>query len=838
MKAFVIGDGLSNEVLSQEHAYQQRPEHVGLRESGRLLGRGRDYGSGPLAGILRAAVAAEDVSVLLIGPADDGSDGQFVEPIADLAPQAQVLASPRDELPWSGLRQAIGDAAPARVLLVGCHTEHRIHALAALLRSFYPAAEVAVSAHLVGSSTPEAHFSVLRHALPTLGVQVLLDTDHAAAFVGLPAGTLAGFGLHPCGIEPAEARTALDDEKRRIVQSLCMHWTRTHLRPLGGGFSGSALFLADGWKGDAKTEPMVIKIDAFAQMRRELDGYHQVKDLLGKHVPTFGYPVREGASLGVGMELAAMEGRPATLQDTFEDAESEQGVQLFLTRLDKALTLLTDRLYRNTRQLTHVVPFRAFGMHAEQQLTWLRQNGELTLSYLDATGNAADRVDIEQLVQIVRLVAQNPDGLDSETCIVHGDLNFANVICDAGDNAWFIDWTHCATSPVEIDFAKLENDAKFVMSKDFDLEDLGRLRKFEDYLLAQPVPPDVDGLPDALRFAKWDLRFRKILGAVRRIRQACFALKASDDWLVYRVALLRYATHTLSFDRRRGRGECELPQLMHALYSVEALATSLVADDFHLKIRAERPPAYPQRQRISIDEAPWALECPAYDPPYYVAAEVLASDRTTSDGGWADPEDVSLIADELSARPARRRDALGRPLNPRGRTGIAGRGALGLWGANLSVGVAALRHGHTPDDLSVLLGAQEGVSTLELPKGFVLPGEAPDAAIGRVMALETGWQSANADPERVFEGYTYDPRQTDHAWVETRGYVMIVPDEQAPESFTPGGVFDEVRWWPLDAATANRLPAGQAALLKAAVAHLKASARIAADVADAFLAKT
>ena len=68
---------------------------------------------------------------------------------------------------------------------------------------------------------------------------------------------------------------------------------------------------------------------------------------------------------------------------------------------------------------------------------------------------------------------------------------------------------------------------------------------------------DFDELPDHLGFAKWDLRFRKILAAVRIIRRAYFSLKQIEDWVVYRIALLRYAAHTLSFDKRRGRGECD-----------------------------------------------------------------------------------------------------------------------------------------------------------------------------------------------------------------------------------------------------------------------------------------
>ena len=102
-----------------------------------------------------------------------------------------------------------------------------------------------------------------------------------------------------------------------------MHWTEAHLKPLGGGFSGSALFLASGRQGASKTEPMVIKIDQQPPIQMEIRGYNLVKDFLGKHVPTFTFPVSDGGLMGIGMELAAMEGPPSTLQDHFEKAQDD-----------------------------------------------------------------------------------------------------------------------------------------------------------------------------------------------------------------------------------------------------------------------------------------------------------------------------------------------------------------------------------------------------------------------------------------------------------------------------------------------------------------------------------
>ncbi len=852
VRNIVIADGLTQNVLSSDHPHRASHENVGDREIERLFGRGKRYGEGPLPTFLRAVAEGGSefgCGLVILAPLDtdemDKAAASMVEPIVDLVETAVVVPTRDGVIPAESLLEAFGDLGVSRdtltdtrFLIVGCHTDRRILGLASFLHNVWECEHVAVSPHLVGSATQEAHFAALRHTLPAAGIEVLLDLEDAAEYVGIERQPFSAFDCRPVTIEPPEALEALGDAGRRIVELLCLNWTRARLRPLAGGFSGSLLFLADGWKGGARTEPLVIKIDEFAQMRRELNGYHQVKDFFGKHVPTFGYPVRRGESIGVGMDLAAMEGRPQTLQDTFEEADGEESLEIFLRRLDKSLALLCDKLYGNTREVSWVVPYRAFELHTEQQAIWMRENAELILSYLDEAGADPPKVNPKQIEKLLRLIAANEDGMDSEVCLGHGDLNFANVICDEGDNIWFIDWTHSGQAPLELDFAKLESDAKFVMSKEFDFDDLPRLRSLEEYLLSHRIPADAANLPENLKFVKWDLRYRRILDSVSRIRRTCFELKDQDEWLVYRVALLRYALHTLSFDKRRDLGECDVPQLMHALYSVESLVFDLLADDFHLKIRSERPFSYPPRLRISIDEAPWLLDCDSYEPPYHVDPSVLANDRMKVDGGWADPEDIVSIADKLAAMEVRFRDDEGRPLNPHGRTGVSGRGLLGYWACNLSVAAAVTRTDSDTGDTEILLGRSDDRVDPALPKGFVLYEEAPRAAVARVLEREVGWQPEEADGGVVFEGFTYDRRQTDHAWVETQAFLFHGAPDKMPGTSEPGGEFDELGWWPLDAATVNRVPSNQARFIRGAVTRLIDTGQMDREAGERLLERT
>lgn len=850
MTTVVLATGLSEEALCLEPRHVAGRRTVGRREIERLLGRGRAHGQGPLARFMNAAAASAPVRLLTLLPRTDRDDpaSHVVQPLRDAVRSGQVLFTDGRTLPWERLGQLLSEwagddaASPPTempILVVGTTTEGEVQAVANLLRRAFGLTRVAVCSHLCGSDTQDAHDAVLQHVLPRAGVQSLLSLEEAARHIGIDPASVECLSETPCTISPEDLSDALDDERRSIIERLCIRWTRMEARPLQGGFSGSMLLLADGFQGDARTEPLVLKIDSHEQMRREIDGYHRVKDLLGKHVPAFGFPVASGEHIGVSMELAAMEGRPETLQDTFEEAESDRQFDLFLRRFEKMLDLLARRLYGNTRRSEWVAPYREFWLHTDQQQDWLRLNGNVILGYLEERGvDIGAPPDIDELVSMLRIVARNDDGLHTDICLVHGDLNLANAICDEGDNIWFIDWTHCGWSPLELDLAKVESDLKFVASKEFEFEDVARLRTLQDYLLTHPVPAEVSSLPARLRFVKWDLRYRKVLESVRRIRQTYFSLTSDEGWLMYRIALLRYSLHTLSFDKRRGRGELDPPQLAHALFATESLLYDLIGDDFHLRIRGERPESYPPRQRIHIDQSPWLLDCDEYDPPYHVAPEVLSEVATSVDGGWADPEDVAALDLEALAGASRWKDDLGRPLHPRGRTGLAGRGLLGRWGPNYAVTAIVTRRESSEAPLEILLARREVEGDPELPAAFFAPGTDVQEALDRMLRTEAGWSDATGDAESVFAGEVYDARQTDHAWVHSEAMLIHREQDAVPEGLAPGGAFEELLWQPLDAAAINTVPPAQAGQIRAAIEVLAGRGHLSPEASAELLQRT
>jgi len=171
----------------------------------------------------------------------------------------------------------------------------------------------------------------------------------------------------------------------------------------------------------------------------------------------------------------------------------------------------------------------------------------------------------------------------SPVCIVHGDLNLANILFDGRENPWVIDWSYAGVKPAETDFAKLENDVKFIVEKDFSEIDLPRLLEIEKFLTNAAELPSVSvslsKLPPEIGFfIADDVRFLKLYESVRLIRRAYGAVTGAPVGRTYRTALLKYSMHTLSFDRRRGRGECGPVELAYALLSTSLLLEKLSLD--------------------------------------------------------------------------------------------------------------------------------------------------------------------------------------------------------------------------------------------------------------------
>ncbi|MFH4979542.1 hypothetical protein AB6A40_006251 [Gnathostoma spinigerum] len=198
----------------------------------------------------------------------------------------------------------------------------------------------------------------------------------------------------------------------------------------------------------------------------------------------------------------------------------------------------------------------------------------------------------------------------------------------------------------------------------------------------------------------------------------------------------------------------------------------------HYKCRnTEKPYLRSNVYRAKVPDAlvEWEQSWPDYSPTEYTSPFLVGKP-------YADP-DISATQkfcwNELDGKIDRRSyimryeiGADGRPLNPKGRTGLKGRGVLGRWGPNHAADpiVSRLR-----DDQLQFIGIQRSdTGEWAVPGGMVDPGELVSQTLRREFGEEALGSSKSQSIDELFKtgvelyrGYVDDPRNTDNAWMET-----------------------------------------------------------------------
>jgi len=234
----------------------------------------------------------------------------------------------------------------------------------------------------------------------------------------------------------------------------------------------------------------------------------------------------------------------------------------------------------------------------------------------------------------------------------------------------------------------------------------------------------------------------------------------------------------------------------------------------HMVARTQKYSSYPDRVSVDIGTTWENVDKQKYNPPYYVSEIVLAKPV------WADDEDLSKIGRNISQsyEGEIRLDNKSRPLNPRGPTGIEGRGVLGGWGANFAADPIVTRI-NDQGFLELIVIKRKDCGKWALPGGMVDKGERITRTLNRELGEEA---SANLDFEKatlVYQGYVDDPRNTDNAWMETDTYHLHLTENEA-NSVVLKAEDDaaDARWMVLDEKEIEKLYASHAATVKKAIA--------------------
>lgn len=255
----------------------------------------------------------------------------------------------------------------------------------------------------------------------------------------------------------------------------------------------------------------------------------------------------------------------------------------------------------------------------------------------------------------------------------------------------------------------------------------------------------------------------------------------------------------------------------------------------HLVARSQRPANYPER---SAAPSNWSLVDATYDPPQYTDPKVLAQPP------WADPESFDEALERRGERgfasyepPVLEGD---RPRNPRGPTGLEGRGLLGNYGANFAADPIVFRLHQGRLQMVAIQRRDNGLWAI--PGGMVDAGERVSATLARELAEEAlgkeaspgqvaHWeeQFARLFSERgveVYRGYVDDFRNTDDAWMETSAFYLLLTEADRDRlgwdlNLVAGDDAQDTRWMNVTGVELERMHANHAEIVGRAVQLLE-----------------
>ena len=233
----------------------------------------------------------------------------------------------------------------------------------------------------------------------------------------------------------------------------------------------------------------------------------------------------------------------------------------------------------------------------------------------------------------------------------------------------------------------------------------------------------------------------------------------------------------------------------------------------HQRARSAHP-LYPPRAPVPDSAVSFSIPLPSYHPPSFTVPSTLSKSPDPA----SPPPPSAWSSRPPSSHPFSLDPSSHAPLNPFGRTGLAGRGKLYYWGPNHAADCILMRR--TEDAPLLLTIRRSDTGEYAVMGGMIDKGEKPEATVRREFAEEVlgvkegeGWEAKLSAQQRrvldaVFEqghrrvayrGYVDDGRNTDNAWIETCAFMFDLPESVGEDElrlFKGGSDATEVRWIP------------------------------------------
>ncbi|WP_411824757.1 isochorismatase family protein [Leptospira sp. 'Mane'] len=440
-----------------------------------------------------------------------------------------------------------------KVGITGVWTEAKVTFLAYDIKTRYPEFEVAICSALTASSSLSMHFIALDQLKQILGVQVF---PSIGAFTEFLTGsqpdlekkitTHSRVSSNHLKLDP---KYPISDVDKNILLYLFRDCKEAEFKTLDGGFSGNVVLKSTSIDVLGHTQvPCVVKIGDRDLIAKERTSFERIQEVLGNNAPSIVDFCELGERGAIKYRYAAMlDGNVSTFQKMF-------GANDDFEKIDNVINIVfkqqLGRLYSagSSEKLNLLEYYDFQSKYAKSVRTRVEgllggpQTG-VTIEILPGISSPNPCIFYEKDLSDLR----EYNAVNHNLAYVHGDLNGANIILDAQDNVWMIDFFHTHRGHILRDLLKLENDILYIFTKIETEEELKEAMELTRILTSHEdlgIPLSFE-IPVSLSNPKLKKAYR-VIAKLRSLYPPLVKMDR-DPYQTY-VGLLRYAMHTLSFD--------------------------------------------------------------------------------------------------------------------------------------------------------------------------------------------------------------------------------------------------------------------------------------------------
>ena len=341
----------------------------------------------------------------------------------------------------------------------------------------------------------------------------------------------------------------LDASELEIASFLYRDSAKVRLNALGGGYSGAKVFQVSSEDSMGhQLSPSVLKLGSPSLIGKERVSFERLEPVLGNNAPRIKGFADLGSCAGLKYAYAAMgKGEVKTFQSLYMGGLALSEIDDIL---DRVFVEILGKFYSagNYERL----PLFDYYTFSSQYADGVRDRVAAILGKDEAFNPELTFGDGFTVPNVADFYGRTLDTLPEAygeyhmASFVHGDLNGANILVDSHDNIWIIDFFHSHRGHIVRDLAKLENDLLYIFTPVHSDEEFEEALRITQALLnVSDLRAPLGQLPVGITSTQF-VRAWHVLGKLRSIVSSFVESERNPQHM--RIALLRYAVHTLSFD--------------------------------------------------------------------------------------------------------------------------------------------------------------------------------------------------------------------------------------------------------------------------------------------------